>query len=218
MSAAELGRFAWVIFDLDGVLVDTSPCHSHAYADLWAEIGLEGPAYADIAGQKTVEVVAQVSADLTPPEAQLRLWTAFKQERARHYIANEDIVFADTLPALRALHAAGMTLALGTGASRRTTEAVLTRLDLTDFFAVVATAEDAVRGKPAPDVYDFLLRRLNADPDRALVVEDSSAGLAAALAAGAHAASVRTGHDMDHQKFIGRYADLRSLFATLDFK
>lgn len=217
MSAAELGRFAWVVFDLDGVLVDTSSCHSQAYADLWAEIGLEGPAYADIAGQKTVEVVARVAAALIPTEAQLRSWTAFKQERARHYIASEDIAFADTLPALRALRAAGMPLALGTGASRRTAEAVLARLDLTDFFAVVATAEDAGRGKPAPDVYEFLLRRLNADPDRALVVEDSSSGLTAALAAGAYAASVRAGHCLDHQKFIGRYADLRSLFATLDF-
>ena len=217
MSAAELDRFAWVVFDLDGVLVDTSPCHSRAYTDLWAEIGLEGPAYADIAGQKTVEVVAQVAADLTPTEAQLRLWTAFKQKRARCYIASEDIAFADTLPALRALRATGMTLALGTGASRLTTEAVLTRLELADFFAVIATAEDAVRGKPAPDVYDFLLRRLNADSDRALVVEDSSSGLTAALAAGAYAASVRAGHGMNHQKFIGSYADFRSLFATLDF-
>ena len=217
MSAAELGRFSWVVFDLDGVLVDTSPCHSRAYADLWAEIGLEGPVYADIAGQKTVEVVAQVAADLNPTEAQLRLWTKFKQERARRYIANEDIAFADTLPALRALRAAGITLALGTGASRQTTEAVLMRLGLADFFAVVATAADAAHGKPAPDVYEFLLRRLNADPDRALVVEDSSTGLTAALAAGAHAASVRAGHGMDHQKFIGCYADLHSLFATLDF-
>ena len=217
MSVAELGRFAWVVFDLDGVLVDTSPCHSRAYADLWAEIGLAGPAYADIAGQKTVEVVAQVAADLTPTEEQLRSWTAFKQKRAQRYIAREDIAFADTLPALRALSAAGMPLALGTGASRQTAKAVLARLGLADFFAVVATAEDVVRGKPAPDVYEALLRRLNADPNRALVVEDSPVGLAAALAAGAHAASVRTGHGLDHRKFIGRYADLRSLFATLDF-
>ena len=217
MSAAELGRFAWVVFDLDGVLVDTSPCHSQAYADLWAEIGLEGPAYADIAGQKTVEVVARVAADLTPTEAQLRSWTAFKQERARRYIASEDIAYADTLPALRALRADGMSLALGTGASRRTAEAVLARLGLADFFAVVATAEDAVRGKPAPDVYEVLLRRLNADPNRTLVVEDSPAGIAAALAAGAYAASVRAGHGQDHRNFIGRYADVRSLFATLDF-
>ena len=217
MNAAELGRFAWVIFDLDGVLVDTSSCHSRAYADLWAEIGLEGPAYADIAGQKTVEVVARVTADLTPTEAQLQSWTTFKQERVRRYIASEDIAFADTLPTLRKLRAAGMPLALGTGASRRTVETVLARLGLADFFAVIATAEDARRGKPAPDIYEILLRWLNADPDRALVVEDSSAGLAAALASGAHAAAVRTGHGLDHRKFIGRYTDLSSLFATLNF-
>ena len=217
MSVAELGHFAWVVFDLDGVLVDTSPCHSRAYADLWAEIGIEGPVYSDLAGQKTVEVVSRVAADLNPTEAQLCSWTAFKQERARCYIASEDIAFADTLPVLRALRADGMPLALGTGASRRTADAVLARLELADFFAIVATAEDVARGKPAPDVYEVLLRRLNADPDRTLVVEDSPAGIAAALAAGAHAASVRAGHGQDHRKFIGRYADLRSLFATLDF-
>ena len=110
-----------------------------------------------------------------------------------------------------------MPLALGTGASRRTAEAVFAQLGLADFFAAVATASDAAHRKPAPDVYEVLLHRLKADPDHILVVEDSPTGIVAALASCPHVVSVRTEHGLDHRNFIGRYADLRSLFETLDF-
>lgn len=217
MCAIEIRRFELVVFDLDGVLVDTSPCHYRAYADLWAKLGVAGPDYGDIAGRKTNEVVAEYTVGLDPTTEQLREWTAFKQKRARCCIAGGDIAFSDALPALQALRAAGVLLALGTGASRPTVEALLARLGMAESFALVATAEDVERGKPAPDVYVDLLQRLGAAADRTLVVEDSPAGLAAGLGAGAFAASVRAGQHAEHRNFIGYYDDLRSLFAMLDF-
>ena len=54
---SELQNIECVVFDLDGVLIDSSRQHAQAYSELWAFIGIDGPDYFDIAGQKTLSVV-----------------------------------------------------------------------------------------------------------------------------------------------------------------
>jgi beta-phosphoglucomutase len=183
-----------IILDLDGVLVASDACHARAYQETWAHLGVRGaPAYAQLAGRRTREVVAEqlarsgVGGDL---EASVR----FKQERARHHLATAPVVFDDTPEAL-ARFAKATRLAVGTGASRETAELLLQRTGARALFETVVAAEDVTRGKPAPDVYAAVLARCAVAPERALVVEDSAAGVAAALAAGAYVALVRAKGD-----------------------
>ena len=61
-----MARFSLIIFDMDGVLADSSPCHARAYQDLWKEIGVEGPRYDSIMGRPTGEVIREVTRDLAP--------------------------------------------------------------------------------------------------------------------------------------------------------
>jgi HAD superfamily hydrolase (TIGR01509 family) len=208
-------RFSLIVFDMDGVLTDSTGCHARAFADLWAEIGLERPpAYPDIAGRPTDSVVRQYTGSLHPDAAAVQRWVRFKQERARAYLAGTG-GFPDALPVVTALARAGYRLALGTGASRHTTSLLLSQAGLDPFFPVVITGEDVKRGKPAPDTFVQAIQQAGGHPASSLVVEDSSAGLAAGLAAGAFAASVRTGEAMDHDRFIGTFADLTELLAAL---
>ena len=76
-------RFDLVVFDLDGVLVDTSPCHRAAFEALWREIGITGPPYESLAGRTTLQAVRDCTRALAPTEGQFREWVLFKQERAR---------------------------------------------------------------------------------------------------------------------------------------
>src|SRR5215475_2755249 len=149
--------FDLLIFDLDGVLVNTTPSHARAYDDLWRKLGVEGPPYEQIAGRKTSEVVAEVTTEMRPSAAQIREWVGFKQDRARRRMLTEEIVYSDTLSSLTALAREGITLALGTGASRETTDIVLRRLGLTGFFSTVVTAEDVTEGKPSPECYQNII-------------------------------------------------------------
>ena len=194
---------------MDGVLVDSAACHCRAYADLWRRLGLQGPPYAELAGRPTREAVAQYAAGLTPDAAQVRAWVAFKQRRARHYLATQPIAFGDTSACLEML--GRIPLAVGTAASRTTARLLLERLGLVDHFALILTAEDIRRGKPAPDIYRSCLQRLGVQADRALVVEDSPAGIQAGLAAGAWTASVRSGQTVDHPAFAGAWDNLAQL-------
>ncbi len=208
-------RFRCLAFDLDGVLVDTSPCHAQAYAELWRDLGVEGPTYACLAGRRTRDVLAEVAAALAVSAEQLDAWTHRKQERAREIVARAPIDFADSAPTLRALHAAGLRLALGTSASRTTADLVLRRFGWEAMLVPVIAAEDVQRGKPDPEVWETLLARAGVDPADALVVEDSGAGIAAGLGSGAYVACVRSGLGADHPRFVGSFADLATLAARL---
>src|SRR5262245_9533967 len=210
-----MNDFELFIFDLDGVLVNTTPSHARAYDDLWRKLGIEGPPYGQIAGRKTSEVVAEATTEMKPSEAQIREWVGFKKIRARQRILTDEIVYSDSLSSLTALTREKVTLALGTGASRETTDIVLRRLGLTGFFSIVVTAEDVTEGKPSPECYQNIIARAALSPGKTLVLEDSSAGLAAALAAEAYAASVRSGEKAQHPRFIGSFADLTALLLNL---
>ena len=204
-----------IVFDLDGVLVDTTACHRRAYDDLWRLAGCAGLPYELIAGRRTLDVVADVTAPLSPSAAQVREWVTFKQARARHYLAEKDIAYPDTRPCLAALAANRMRRALATGASRETAEIVLRRLDAREGWAAVVTAEDVSVGKPSPEVYLAVMAVTRCRPERTLVVEDSGAGLAAAAASGAYVASVRSGLPAASPRFLGAFDDLRAVLAKL---
>jgi beta-phosphoglucomutase len=210
-----MNDFDFLIFDLDGVLVNTTPSHARAYDDLWRKLGIEGPPYGQIAGRKTSEVVTEVTNEMKPSAAQIREWVGFKQMRARQHMLTEEIVYGDSLSSLTALAREGVTLALATGASRETTDLVLRRQGLTGFFSIIVTAEDVTEGKPSPDCYQNIIARAALDPGKTLALEDSSCGLAAALAAEAYAASVRSGETVRHPRFIGSFADLTALLLYL---
>ncbi len=205
------------VFDMDGVLVSTSPGHAQAYRELWETLGVQGPDYEQIAGRKTQEVIAEVTADLEPSREQIADWTGIKQRRARELLGSGELEYRDTRACLEMLAGHGMPMALGTAASRAATGDILRRLGLAGFFSCVATAEDTVNGKPAPDVYRIITDTLGIPPGSTLVVEDSHAGLLAAQAAGTLSVSVRSGLGSAQADFLGIFPDLAGLQRALEF-
>ncbi len=208
--------FELVIFDLDGVLVDTSPCHELAYNELWKLMDIAGPRYESIAGRKTREVVEEYGARINVDPARFGEWVQFKQELARTHLNSAQIAFDDSAECLQRLTGAGQLLALGTGASRKTAEMVLRRFGWDAVFSVVVTGDDVMTGKPAPDIYSVAIERSGASAERTLIVEDSDAGLEAAVAAEAYSVSVRSGARIDHRRFIGAFPDISTMLAALE--
>ncbi len=203
--------FDCVIFDMDGVLADTTPCHTLAYQTLWREIGVEGPDYSEIAGVSTPDVVRRVAASLGPSAEQIAEWTERKRQLARELIREAPIGFDDAREWLPELASAGVTMAVATGASRETADLVLETTGLRRFFRTVVGGQDVARGKPHPEMMLRCLDACGAVPERALVVEDGAAGIEAAFAAGAWAACVRTGLRFEQVRFLGAFDDLRAL-------
>ena len=96
------------------------------------------------------------------------------------------------------LGAANVPMAVATSGLREYAHHVLTRLDVIDRFRFVLTADDIRRGKPDPEVYLFSAQQLQLPPAQMMVLEDSSNGCRAALAAGAYTVAVPNRHTHKH--------------------
>lgn len=175
-----------VIFDLDGTLVDSEPNYFEASRAVLARHGVRDFGWDDhlrfvgIGTRETLEALRR-EYRLDVPVDELLAET----NRAYLELAGTR---TEAFPRMRAyverLYTAGVPLAVASGSSLRTIEAVLKCVGLTDRFAAVVSAEEVACGKPEPDVFLEAARRLDAEPGWCVVVEDAPPGAEAAHRAG----------------------------------
>jgi len=179
-----------VVFDLDGVLVDSEPVWEQVRRGLVAERGGHWAPDAQhrLMGMSTPEWARYLSEDLgvgLPPE---QVATVVIDRMAARY--REHVPLMDG--AVDAVHriAARWPLAVASSAPATLIETVLQSAGLRSCFAVVMSTEQVAHGKPAPDIYLAVTARLGVEPARCAAVEDSSNGLRSAAAAGLHVIAI----------------------------
>ena len=196
-----------VIFDMDGVLVDSEPFGFEALRRVMARYGLPygEEENAEFLGRTTLDSCQILRERHRLPEAAETL-ADWYVEGMLEQIARGPIPMAGVPEVLRRIRAAGYRMALASSAEVRVIDANLTALALGPLFETVVSGTQVARGKPAPDVFLAAADRLAVAPGRCLVVEDSRNGLLAAKAAGMACAVVPCAHTR-HQDF--READHR---------
>jgi HAD superfamily hydrolase (TIGR01509 family) len=184
-----------VIFDMDGVVVDSEPRHERAFLEVVREIGYgenHGIRFADYVGRMDRELWLDFIAKHHPPQT-LEELLGMKRRRAVEIIRREKPLF-DGLPELVEKLAARCPLALASGSERAVVEEVLKLDELSRFFSAVVSGSDVQRGKPAPDIFLRAAELLRVEPVDCWVVEDSKPGVAAALAAGMRVIAITNTH------------------------
>lgn len=173
-----------VVFDLDGVLVDSEERWDAARRAVVAAAGLPFPDAATRAmqGMSAPEWEAYLHDELGVPDPPAEIGRAVVAEMAAGYRADLPLL-PGAVEAVTAL-ADAYPLAVASSANRELIELALELAGIADRFRVVVSSEEVARGKPAPDVYLEAARRLGVDPARCVAVEDSSNGLRSAAAAG----------------------------------
>jgi HAD superfamily hydrolase (TIGR01509 family) len=173
-----------VVFDLDGVLVDSEPVWEQVRRGLVAERGGHWAADAQrkIMGMSTPEWARYLSADLgvgLPPDQVATMVIDRMTARYRKHVPLMD-------GAVAAVHrmAARWPLAVASSAPATLIETVLKAVGLRSYFTVVMSTEQVAHGKPAPDIYLAVTAGLGCPPPDCAAVEDSSNGLRSAAAAG----------------------------------
>ena len=199
-------RFAAILCDLDGVLVDSGDAVEAVWRDSAVAHGLDGEAVAHAShGVPTREVIASVAPHLEAAEEAARL------ERLHAATGGEALPGAADLLS----RAPATSVAVVTSGSHELASA---RLEAAGLPApVIVVTSDAVRrGKPAPDAYLVAAQALGADPADCVVIEDSPAGIAAGRAARMTVWAVTTTHDEDELAEAHRTApDLAALLEPL---
>ena len=183
--------FSAVIFDMDGVIVDSEPRHERAFLDVFAQMGYgqtHGIHFEHYLGRSDRAVWLDFIAKHNPKWTLDEL-TAWKQNHLIEIIRREQPIF-DGLPELVAKLAPRYRLAVASGSVHPVIDEVLAMKSLRQFFPVVVSVQDVAHGKPAPDVFLRAAERLGVAPGTCCVVEDSAAGVTAARAAGMTAIAI----------------------------
>ncbi|MGH1564643.1 HAD family hydrolase [Mumia sp. DW29H23] len=173
-----------VVFDLDGVLVDSEERWDTARRDVVAAAGRPFPDHATRAmqGMSAPEWERYLHGELGVPDPPDRIGRAVVEVMAAGY--RDDLpLLPGAVDAVTAL-AGSYRLAVASSANRVLIDLVLALAGVADRFAAVVSSEEVPRGKPAPDVYLEAATRLGVAPEACAAVEDSSNGLRSAHAAG----------------------------------
>ncbi|MDM0114838.1 HAD family phosphatase [Variovorax sp. J22R133] len=180
--------FDAVLFDCDGVLVDSEPITNRVLRDMLEELGwsltLE-ECMRTFVGKAVMDETALIEANTG---VQLTNEWLLSFRARRNEALDRDLVEIDGAPAaVRALHASlGGRIACASGADRFKVELQLEKIGVLDAFkGRIFSGHEMPRSKPAPDVYIAAARALGVEPERCAVVEDTVTGAMAGIAAGA---------------------------------
>ncbi len=174
-----------VIFDMDGVIVDSEPLHKQAYREIFREMGYgdaHGIQFEDYYGKTDRALWLDFIARHHPRQSIDEL-LAWKQKRLIDLLRVEEPLF-EGLPDLVEKLAARYSLAIASGSDHPVIDEVLALRNLRRFFSVLVSSTEVPQGKPAPDVFLRAAALLEVPPAGCVVVEDSIAGVEGALAAG----------------------------------
>ena len=187
-------KMSAVIFDMDGVIVDSEPRHEKAFLQVAKEIGCEdhGLRFADYIGRSDrdlwIDFIKKHNPSFSLDELLL-----MKREKVVEILTREKPVF-NGLPELVSSLAAKYPLAVASGSDRVIVDAVLRLGNLQQYFPIIVTASQVKQGKPAPDIFLRTAELLKLPPSECWVIEDSKPGIRAALAAGMKVIAITNTH------------------------
>jgi HAD superfamily hydrolase (TIGR01509 family) len=187
-----------VIFDMDGVIVDTEPVHRYAYFQHFSELNIEvtEEMFTSFTGNSTRNVFQRVKTifnldDADVEELILRKRALFNDA----FDHKEDLELLEGVEKLiKDLHQNGMQLILASSASKVTIERVFRRFDLYPYFTHIVSGEDFPKSKPHPAIFEFAASLSIAPKENCIVIEDSTNGVLAAKAAGIYCVGYNSIH------------------------
>jgi HAD superfamily hydrolase (TIGR01509 family) len=176
-----------VIFDMDGVIVDTEPVHNYAYYQHFKELEIEvsSEMYASFTGNSTKNVFQKIK-DHFGIENDIDSLVQKKRSLFNDaFDTKEDLFLLEGVEELiKQLHQNGIQLILASSSSKVTINRVFNRFKLHTYFSHIVSGEDFPQSKPNPAIFLEAVRLAKSNKENCIVIEDSTNGIKAAYAAG----------------------------------
>lgn len=185
--------FTGVVFDLDGVIVDSHPLHKRAWRTFLASVGKD-VSEADLdfifEGRRRQEILIHFLGELSDTE--ILEYGNKKDEFYREACAVLEPV-AGSVEFIKQLEKVGLRIAVATSASRQRARWTLQQLKIADYFEVVVTGDDVAQSKPDPTIYRLAAQGLSISSEYLFAIEDSVCGVRSAKSAGLRCLGIAVG-------------------------
>lgn len=195
-----------IIFDMDGVIVDSEPIHEKAEMETCREFGIEVPKNeADgFRGKKLEDIFSYVSQKYGTGKEPIEKMIQRKIELYLSYALRDMKLVDGAYEFLQELKKnKKYRYALTTSGRKIQQDKILGKFNLSGFFEIMITAEDVNNGKPHPEPYAITVKKLGMQPEECLVVEDSDNGILSAKAAGCQVCGITTTFSKERLKSAG---------------
>ncbi len=186
-----------VIFDMDGVLVDSAAAHLQSWQQLAGELGqrVTPEQFSRTFGRQNRDIIPLVFGETSA--SGIRELGDRKEAIYRDLVRARPPVMPGATELVRALASQGARLAVGSSAPRANIDLMLSGMNVTQLFEAIVGGDDVPHGKPHPDVFLLAAERLGLEPRRCVVIEDAPVGVEAAKRAGMVCIGVMTHHGRD---------------------
>lgn len=175
-----------VIFDMDGVIVDTEPVHHYAYTQHFKALNIDvsPEMYASFTGNSTKNIYERLKGIYNLNE-QLPLLVEIKRNLFNDAFDSKDDLYLleGVLDLIQDLHRNGMQLVLASSSANVTIDRIFKRFDLHQYFSHIVSGEDFPNSKPHPAIFQKAASLANTPVENCIVIEDSTNGIKAANAA-----------------------------------
>jgi len=176
-----------VIFDMDGVIVDTEPVHHFAYNQHFKQLNIEitPEMYASFTGNSTKNIFEKLKAHFNLKEDVTSLVETKRNLFNDAFDHKEDLYLLDGVEDLiKELHTNGIQLVLASSSAHVTINRIFTRFNLHQYFTHIVSGEDFPKSKPHPAIFQHAAFLSRTPIENCIVIEDSTNGILAAKAAG----------------------------------
>jgi HAD superfamily hydrolase (TIGR01509 family) len=175
-----------IIFDMDGVIIDSEPTHQKLEFEMYAELGLEisPEEHKNYVGTSSVDMWSMIRENhglsKTPEELLLygraKYWEALDQNRVPLVAGAKELISM--------FHVSGFVVQVASSATRPTVDKVIEHFNLQKYFSHRIGGDEVKKSKPDPEIFIKAARQSGSDPAKCLVIEDSANGVLAAKEAG----------------------------------
>ena len=208
-----------VIFDMDGVIVDTEPVHHYAYQQHFKQLNIDvsPEMYASFTGNSTKNIYERLKGIFDLKETVADLVETKRNLFNDAFDAKEDLYLLEGVEVLiRDLYDNGMQLVLASSSAKVTIDRIFNRFQLYPYFTHLVSGEDFPQSKPNPAIFEHAAFLAKTRRENCIVIEDSNNGIKAANAAGIYC----IGYDSVHSKLqdLSTANQVISSFDILNFE
>ncbi len=190
-------KFKAVIFDMDGVIIDSEPFYQEVQIDLFHKMGISVPPeeYNTFIGAGMREMWNMIKSSRRLTQHIEELIKLNNNVLLKYFKESAALVptpyFIDFLASILA---AGMKTAVASSTAKPVIEVILKKLDVYNLFDIIVSGDEVENGKPAPDIFFETAARLNVIPSECVVIEDSTNGVKSAKSAGMYCLGYHNPH------------------------